>query len=347
MRGLVYHGDGGKQWERMPDPSIQKDTDVLIRVETTTICATDLHILEGRVPMVQPGTILGHEATGTVLEVGRASSVEVGDRVICKCVTSCGRCRYCRAGSFGQCIDEEGGWILGGKGHGVQAEFARIPFADNSLQKIPEGLTDEQAVYISDILTTGFEVGVLRANVQPGETIVVVGAGPIGLSTMAVASLYSPATIIAVEPSASRREFAARLADVVVAPEGARAAVDEATEGLGADVAIEAVGLPQTFEQCCELVRAGGRVANIGGHGQPATLHLETLWLKEITITTGIPNHRTAPILLNAIAAGRLDPTIFTTHRFALRDMMQAYDVFEHAVEADALKVLLTPGHRI
>lgn len=343
MKALVYQGSGRKQWERMPDPAMLRDTDAIIRVDSTTICGTDLHILEGGVPMVVPGRILGHEGTGTVIEVGRGTTgLKPGDRVLCKCVASCGKCRYCRAGIFGQCIDPEGGWMLGGKADGVQAEYARVAYADNSLIKIPDNLTDEQVIYLSDIMVTGFEVGVLRANLQPGETVVVIGAGPIGLSTMQVARLYSPAKIIAVEISDSRRKLAAAFADLVVTPEDARAAVDDATEGLGADVAIEAVGRARTFEHCCELVRVGGRVANIGLHSHPATLHLETLWIKEITITTGIPNHRTAPILINAIASGKLDPTRLTSHRYAMDDIMKAYDVFGNAAETQALKVLLT-----
>ncbi len=343
MKALVYHGNGKRQWESMPDPTIRRDSDAIIRVDSSTICGTDLHILEGGVPWITPGRILGHEGTGTVVEVGSATStLKIGERVLCKCVASCGKCRYCRAGQFGQCIDEEGGWMLGGKGDGVQAEYARIAHADNSLVKVPEDLTDEQVIYLSDIMVTGFEVGILRANVQPGETVVVVGAGPVGLSTMAVARLYSPATIIAVEISEARRRGAAAFADLVVSPEEAKLAVESATDGLGADVAIEAVGRAKTFEQCCELVRVGGRVANIGLHSHPATLHLETLWLKEVTITTGIPNHRTAQILLKAIRGGRLDPTRLTSHRYqSLHDMMAAYEIFENPTKTNAVKILL------
>lgn len=232
--------------------------------------------------------------------------------------------------------------MLGGKADGVQAEFARIAHADHSLVKVPQELTDEQVIYLSDIMVTGFEVGVLRANVQPGETVVVIGAGPVGLSTMAVARLYSPERVIAVELSDARREYAKSFADIVVSPAEAKEVVDSVTDGLGADVAIEAVGRASTFEQCCELVRVGGRVANIGLHSHPATLHLETLWLKEITITTGIPNHRTANILLNAIKSGALDPTKLTSHRYrSLHDMMQAYEVFENPAKTNALKILL------
>lgn len=342
MQALVYHGPGEKSWERMPDPSIVKDTDAIVRIDHSTICGTDLHILQGHVPTTDPGRILGHEATGTVVEVASGTStLKEGDRVLCACVSACGRCRYCRVGNFGQCIDEEGSWVLGHTVDGLQAEFARIPFADNSLHKIPDGISDEQVLYLTDILTTGYEVGVLLGQVQPGDTVVVVGTGPIGLSTMMVARLFSPATIIGVDKAESRREFAEKYADVVVAPEDAAAAVAEATEGLGADVAVEAVGIPETFEQCCELIRPGGHVANIGVHGAPAQLHLETLWAKQITITTGIPDCRAIPTLIRAVASGRLDPTSLTTHRYGLDETMEAYDTFTRPAETGALKVVL------
>jgi alcohol dehydrogenase len=343
VKALVYQGHHKKAWERMPDPGMLRDSDAIIKIDTATICGTDTHILDGGVPMVRPGTILGHEGTGTVIEVGSATTqLKPGDRVICKCVASCGKCSFCRQGNFGMCCDPEGGWMLGGKTHGVQAEYARIAYADTSLIKIPDELTSEQVVYLSDIMVTGFEVGILRANLQPGETVVVIGAGPIGLSTMAVARLYSPARIIAVEPSESRRRLAAKYADVAVTPDNAQAAVDEATDGVGADVAIEAVGKAVTFEQCCQLVRVGGRVANIGLHSHPVTLHMEDLWIKGISITMGIPNHRTAHILLNAIIRGTIDPTMLTTHRFKMDEIIHAYEVFSKPAENDAVKVLLS-----
>ena len=348
MKALVYQGNHAKAWERMRDPTMQRDSDAIIQIDTATICGTDTHILEGGVSLVQPGTILGHEGTGTVIEVGSATTrIKPGDRVICKCVASCGKCSFCRQGNFGMCSDPEGGWMLGGKAHGVQAEYARIPYADTSLIKIPEPLTSEQVVYLSDIMVTGFEVGILRARVQPGETVVVIGAGPIGLSTMAVARLYSPARLIAVEPSESRRRIAAKYADMAVTPENAQATVDEATGGVGADVAIEAVGKAATFEQCCQLVRVGGRVANIGLHSHPVTLHMEELWIKGISITMGIPDHRTGQVLLDAILKGTIDPTLLTTHRFRMDEIIDAYEVFSKPAESGAVKVLLTADSTI
>jgi alcohol dehydrogenase len=343
MRAVVYQGPGRKSWEEVADPKIEDDADAIVRIDTVTICGTDLHILKGDVPEVTPGRILGHEAVGTVVEAGMATrSVKEGDRVLLSCISACGRCRYCRVGQFGQCLGG-GGWIFGHLIDGVQAEFARVPFADTSTYRIPEGLTDEQVLYLSDVLPTGFEVGVLNGKVQPGDVVAVVGAGPIGLSAILGARLYSPAKVIAVDPTRSRRDWAERFgADLAVAPEQAKASVDALTGGLGADVTIEAVGIPETFEQCAELVRPGGHVANVGVHGRPATLHLERLWIKNVTITTGLVDSHTIPTLLRAIEGGQLDPTPFTTHRFALGDAMKAYDTFTRAGETNALKVAMS-----
>jgi len=343
MYAVVYHGPGDKRWEEAEDPKVVDDTDAVVRVDAVTICGTDLHILKGDVPAVTPGRILGHEAVGTVLETGSSvRSLREGDRVLLSCISACGRCRFCRSGQYGQCLGG-GGWIFGHLIDGVQAEYARVPFADTSTYKIPAGLTDEQVLYLADILPTGYEVGVLNGRVQPGDTVAVVGAGPIGLATILGARLYSPAAIVAIDPAESRRAWATTFgATAVAGPEEARAVVDELTDGLGADVAVEAVGIPETFEQCTELIRSGGRVANVGVHGRPATLHLESLWIRDVTITTGLVDTFSTPTLLRAVAAGQIDPTRFTTHRFPLEAAMDAYDIFARAAETNALKVLMT-----
>lgn len=340
MRALIYEAPGKMKWGTAPDPTIQEDTDIVVRVDLTTICGTDLHILKGDVPEVTAGRILGHEGVATVVEVGKGvRSVKKDDRVIVSCVSACGRCVYCRRQEFGQCLNG-GGWILGHTIDGLQAEYARLPFADNSVYQIPEGLTDEQVLYLSDILPTGYEVGVLNGQIVPGDVVAVVGAGPIGLAAIMTARLYSPAAIVAIDPTEARRTLAASFgATEAVTPKDARAAIDRLTDGLGADVAIEAVGLPQTFEQCTDLVRPGGHVANIGVHGEPVTLHLERLWIRNITITTGLVDTRTIPALLTAIQSGQLEPGAFTTHRFELDQMMDAYDTFGRAAETGALKV--------
>ena len=345
MKALVYHGPGQKAWETVPDPEIQEPTDVIVRIDSSTICGTDLHILKGDVPAVQPGTILGHEAVGTITELGSAvTTLAVGDRVLVSCISACGRCSYCREGHYGQCTGG-GGWIFGHLIDGLQAEFARVPFAETSVYKIPEELTDEQVLFLADILPTAYEVGVLNGKVEPGDTIAVVGAGPIGLATIMTARLRTPAKIIAIDLADARLARALDFgADVVInnGTEDALARVMELTGGRGVDTAIEAVGVPETFELCTELIRAGGRVANVGVHGCSATLHLETLWIRNVLIMTGLVDTFTTPILLRLIEGGRLDPTAFATHRFGLEETMEAYDVFADAANTQALKVVLS-----
>jgi alcohol dehydrogenase len=344
MKALVYHGPGERSWDEMPDPKIEEATDAIVRIDSATICGTDLHILKGDVPEVRPGTILGHEAVGTVVETGSAvTALAPGDRVLVSCITSCGRCRFCKEGRYGLCTGG-GGWIFGHLIDGLQAEYARVPFAETSVHKIPDELTDEDVLFLADILPTSFEVGVLNGGVQPGDTVAIVGAGPIGLAAVLTAKLFTPGRIVVIDPATARLERALELgADVVVdnGVEDAVQRVQELTSGLGADVAIEAVGLPETFELCADLVRPGGRVANVGVHGHPATLHLERLWIRDVTITTGLVDTFTTPRLLKLIAEGRLDATPFATHRFPLDETMAAYDVFADAASTNALKVVL------
>jgi alcohol dehydrogenase len=344
MKALVYHGPGLRSWEEKPDPSIQEPTDAVVRIDSATICGTDLHILKGDVPEVQPGTILGHEAVGTVVEIGAAvTTLEPGDRVLVSCITSCGRCAFCKQGHYGLCTGG-GGWIFGHLIDGLQAEYARVPFADTSLYRIPDELTDEDVLFLADILPTAYEVGVLNGGVGPGDTIAIVGAGPIGLATVLTAKLYTPGKIVAIDLADSRLEKAREFGADVTINNGQEDAVErmlELTDGLGADVAVEAVGVPETFELCAELVRPGGRIANVGVHGHPATLHLEKLWIRDVTITTGLVDTVTTPRLLKLIAEGRLDATPFATHRFPLDETMSAYDTFAAAAETEALKVVL------
>ncbi|HXN77732.1 MAG TPA: zinc-dependent alcohol dehydrogenase family protein [Candidatus Dormibacteraeota bacterium] len=345
MKALVYHGPGLRSWDTVANPTIQLPTDAIVKIDTATICGTDLHILKGDVPAVKPGTILGHEAVGTIVETGAAvTNFQIGDHVLVSCITSCGHCRFCKEGRYGQCTGG-GGWIFGHKIDGLQAEYARVPFADNSLYKVPAGLTDEQVLFLSDILPTSFEVGIQNGGVRPGDTVAIVGAGPIGLAAVMTAKLYTPAKIVVIDLDDGRlakaKEFGA---DVTInnGREDAVKRVLELTGGLGADVAVEAVGIPATFELAAELIRAGGTLANVGVHGKPVTLHLETLWIKDVTITTGLVDTRTIPQLLSLIAGGRLDPTVLSTHRFPLDSAMKAYDVFSDAAKTHALKVVLT-----
>lgn len=345
MKGLVYSGPGKRAWTTVPDPRIEDPRDAIIEVDAVTICGTDLHILGGDVPEVAAGTVLGHEAVGRVVRVGDGvAGLTVGDRVLASCISACGICRYCREGVYGQCLGG-GGWILGHTIDGVQSEYARVPFADLSTYKLPDQVSNESAVLLADILPTSYEVGVLNGQVRPGDTVVVVGAGPIGLAAVVTARLYSPAHIVVVDKAPSRLQ-AGKLfgADVTVAvgEQDPLAVVRELTGGLGADVVMEAVGTPQTFELCTTLVRPGGRVANIGVHGKPATLHLEDLWIRDVTITTGLVDTYSTPKLLGMLVAGQLDLGHMVTHRFGLDEFMDAYDVFSDPAHTGALKVVLS-----
>jgi len=345
MKALVYHGPDNKSWDDVPDPKLIDTTDAIVRVDATTICGSDLHILKGHLPEVAPGRILGHEAVGTVEEVGAAvSNVTPGDRVLVSCISACGRCRFCREGRYGQCLGG-GGWILGHNIDGTQAEKVRVPFCDTSTYPIPAGVTDEEFLMLADILPTAYEVGVLNGGVSPGDVVAIVGAGPIGLSAIVGSLLFSPSHVVAIDLADTRLEAAKSFgADVTVnnSRENAAAIVRGLTGGLGADVAIEAVGTPATFELATELVRPGGRVANIGVHGQPATLHLETLWTRDVTITTGLVDTHSTSTLSRLIATHQLDGKRFATHHFGIDDFMEAYEVFSNASETGALKVVLT-----
>jgi alcohol dehydrogenase len=345
MRALVYHGPGKRAWQEVPDPEITDESDVIVRVDATTICGTDLHILAGDVPEVHPGRILGHEAVGTVDEVGDdVHRLSPGDRVLVSCISACGTCRFCREGRYGQCA-EGGGWVLGHRIDGTQAEYVRVPYPDTSTYRVPDGVSDEEALMLADILPTGYEVGVLAGCVRPGDVVVVVGAGPVGLSAITCARLFSPSRVIAIDLSDVRlkeaREFGA---DITIndSREDVAAVIRDLTGRLGADVAIEAVGTPATFELAVKLVRPGGRVANIGVHGGPAMLHLEEQWARDITITTGVVDGSSIPILMRLVATGQLDAGRFVTHRFGMNEFEQAYDVFSDAASNGALKVVLT-----
>jgi alcohol dehydrogenase len=345
MKALTYLGPGEKSWTDVPDPTIRDDGDAIVRVEATTICGTDLHILKGDVPTVDVGRVLGHEAVGVVEAVGvGVKNVKVGDRVLVSCITACGACRFCREGRYGQCLGG-GGWILGHLIDGTQAELVRVPFADTSTHPAPAGVSDAELLMLSDILPTGYEVGVLNGAVRPGDTVAVVGAGPIGLAAISGARLFSPSHIIAIDKADSRLEAAKQFgADVTInnGREDALEVVRGLTDGLGADVAIEAVGVPAAFELTTELIRPGGRVANIGVHGTPATLHLETLWIRDVTITTGLVDTFSTPTLLRLLTSHQLDAGRFVTHHFTLDQMLEAYDVFGRAADTNALKVVIT-----
>jgi alcohol dehydrogenase len=344
MNALVYHGPGQKSWEERPAPTLQQPTDAIVRIVKTTICGTDLHILKGDLPEVTKGRILGHEGIGIIEEVGTAvTTFNKGDRVLISCISSCGKCAFCRKGMYSHC--EQGGWILGHLIDGTQAEYVRIPFADTSLYHIPEHANDDAIVMLSDILPTGFECGVLNGDVKPGDTVVIVGAGPVGLAALLTALFYTPALVIVVDVDDNRLAVAMTLGATQTINSQQEDAVHEVmklTEKKGADVAIEAVGIPATFDLCAAVIAAGGRIANVGVHGKPVALHLETLWSRNITITTRLVDTVTTPMLMKTVLAKKLDGTKLITHHFALNDIIRAYDTFEHAAREKALKVILT-----
>ncbi len=339
MRALVHHGPGRISWDNVPEPVIEAPTDAIVRVDTTTICGSDLHILSGELPEVKPGTVLGHEAVGVVSEVGpEVHRTRPGDHVIVSCVSACGECDFCRDAMYGQCRGG-GGWVLGNRIDGTQAEFVRVPFADYSTHRVPAGLSRQDAVLLAEVVPTAYEVGVRNGRVSPGDQVVVVGAGPVGIAAVITSRLLSPRRIIAVDLAPSRLETALRLgADAAELP---GRLIGDLADGVGADVAIEAAGDPDSFLLCTRVVRPGGHVANIGMHGKPATLHLEAMWRKNLTISTGQVDTYSIPSLIGMVVSGQLDISRLVTHHFPLNRMEEAYDVCTHGPETGALKVVL------
>ena len=344
MKALVYHGPGRRAFQDRPRPLLQDKTDAIVRVSTTTICGTDLHILKGDVPTVAEGRVLGHEAVGYVEETGSAvTGFEAGDKVLVSCISSCGRCDQCKKGMYSHC--RSGGWQLGHTLDGTQAEYVRIPHADGSLHHLPQDADEEACMLLSDIFPTGFECGVERGRVRPGDTVAIVGAGPIGLAALVTAQLYAPSALVMIDPDLNRlatsRLLGATETIKAADPNGAAEAVHALTNGEGVDVAIEAVGVPASFDTCQAIVAPGGRIANVGVHGKPVELRLERLWSHNVTITTRLVDTVSTPMLLKLVLSGRLQTKSLVTHRFALSEIMHAYDVFENAGREKALKVAI------
>jgi alcohol dehydrogenase len=344
VKALVYQGPGEKSWVDKTAPVIEKPTDAVVRILHTTICGTDLHILKGDVPAVTQGRTLGHEGVGVIEEVGSAvRNFKKGDHVLISCVTSCGSCPNCKRQLYSHCAD--GGWILGHLIDGTQAEQVRIPHADNSLYPIPAGADEQALVMLSDILPTGFEIGVLSGKVKPGDAVVIVGAGPIGMAALLTAQFYSPGMVIMVDVDANRLEVAMQFGATHALNPGQDdvvARIFELTDGIGADVAIEAVGIPASFDTCQQIIAPGGHIANVGVHGKSVELHLEKLWIQNINISTGLVNTNTTPMLMKTVQAGKIEPGKLITHRFKLGDILQAYEVFGNAAKEKAIKVVLS-----
>lgn len=345
MKALVYHGPDKLALEDKPTPVITAPTDAIVRITKTTICGTDLHIMKGDVPTVTDGRILGHEGVGIIEQVGGSvSSFKIGDHVLISCISSCGKCTNCKKGMYSHC-ENGGGWVLGNTIDGTQAEYVRIPFADNSLYPIPAGADEEALVMLSDILPTGFECGVLNGQVKPGDTVAIVGGGPIGLASLLTAQFFSPAEIIMVDVDGNRLEISRKFGATQIVNNSDGKAVEKImalTGNRGVDVAIEAIGMPSSFDICQAIVTAGGHIANIGVHGKPVQLNMDKLWSHNITLTTRLVDTVTTPMLLKTVLSGKIQPAQLITHHFALNDIMQAYKTFGNAMKERALKVIIT-----
>ncbi|MDH6235754.1 zinc-dependent alcohol dehydrogenase family protein [Cryobacterium sp. CG_9.6] len=349
MKALVYKGPNQASWEDVPNPQILQPTDIIVKIDTTTICGTDLHILKGDVPAVTPGRILGHEGVGTITEIGAAvTNLAIGDHVILACVSACGHCSYCKKGLFAHCLASEGapgvGWIFGHLIDGTQAEYVRVPFAETSVYPLPAGVTPQQGTLLSDILPTGHEIGVVDGHVKAGDVVAVIGAGPVGLSVIATAGLYGPSKVIAIDLDANRLDKAKLLGatdGVLSSDPDWKEQVLALTDGLGVDVSVEAVGIPQTFAMSLDIVRPGGHVANVGVHGKPVELPLQDLWIQNINISMGLVSTNTLDVLLKMVEQNKIPTEEFISHTFALQDMEKAYDVFGRAAETKAIKVMI------
>lgn len=343
MKAIVYHGPGKKSWDTIPVPQISQPTDAIVKITKTTVCGTDLHILKGDVPAVENGRVLGHEGVGIIEEVGGAvSNFKKGDHVLISCITSCGKCEYCKKQMYSHC--EDGGWILGHMIDGTQAEYVRIPHADNSLYPVPVGVDEEALVMLSDILPTGLEIGVLYGNVKPGDIVAIVGAGPVGMAALLTAQFFSPSELIMIDVDESRLSLAKKFGATKII----NSAKDDAVEMIlaqtkdGVDVAIEAVGISETFDICQNIVRPGGHVANVGVHGKSVDFQLQKLWIQNITLTTGLVNTNTTPMLLKTVISGKLAPENLITHRFTFDQFIHAYEVFSNAAAEKAMKVIIS-----
>ena len=345
MKAYTYVKPGLASFVDVDKPVIRKPTDAIVRIVKTTICGTDLHIIKGDVPACKSGTILGHEGIGIVEEVGAGvSNFKKGDKVLISCVCACGKCYYCKKGIYAHCEDE-GGWIFGHLIDGMQAEYLRVPHADNTLYHTPADLSDEALVMLSDILPTGYEIGVLKGKVEPGCSVAIVGSGPVGLAALLTAQFYSPAKLIMVDLDDNRLDTAVSFGATHKInssdPEKAIQEIYDLTDGRGVDVAIEAVGIPETFDLCQKIIGVDGTVANCGVHGKPVQFDLDTLWIRNINVTTGLVSTNTTPQLLKALESHKIEPEKLVTHYFKLSEIEKAYEVFGKAADHHAIKVII------
>ncbi len=347
MKALVHDGHGNIALLDRSRPRLAEPTDAVVRVTRSTICTSDLHIMRGAVPRAQPDTVLGHEFVGVVEEAGSGvRSFSPGDRVAVNCETFCGECFFCRRGWVNNC--ENGGWLLGCTIDGCQAEYVRVPYADNAFTRIPDGVSDEDALFLGDILATGWW-GARLAEIEPGSTVAVIGAGPVGLTTMMCARLTSPAQVIALDVDESRLALARErgLADVVINPaekslDEVESLVREQASGRGADAVVEAAGSDETFEMAWRIARPNAVVTLSAMYERDQTLPLPSMYGKNLTFKTGGVDASGLDEAMSLIEAGKLDTGLLISRRYPLNDILDAYRAFE-AHENGCLKVVVTP----
>lgn len=354
MKAMVYYGKGDVRFEERPKPELISSTDAIIRMTKTTICGTDLGILKGKNPEIETtsidkngkfdGRILGHEGVGIIEEVGSGvKNFKKGDKVIISCISRCGTCENCQKQLYSHCRNG-GGWIMGYMIDGTQAEFVRTPFADNSLYLLPDNLDDDSGVLLSDALPTAHEIGVQNGEIKPGDTVAIVGAGPVGMGCLMTALLYSPSQIIMIDIGENRLNMAKEMGatnTVNSSNEDAVTRVLELTQHRGVDCAIEAVGMEATWNICQSIVKEGGNLANVGVHGNPVKFSIEKLWIKNLTITTGLVNANTTGMLIKTCCSGKLPTEKLITHHFKFNEIDKAYNVFKHAAEEKAMKLII------
>jgi len=344
MKAYIYEKPGVAKLVDKEKPVVTESTDAIIRMVKTTICGTDLHIIKGDTPEVPQYTTLGHEGICIVESVGsNVNNFKVGDKVIVSCISSCGKCYYCKKGIYAHC-ENGGGWILGHLVDGTQAEYVKVPFADNSLYHAPTSLSDEALVMLSDILPTGYEIGVLKGKVKPGSTVAIVGAGPVGLASLLTAQFYSPSKIIMIDLDDHRLATAKKFGATHTINSSHVNEVIQQIKDInhrGVDVAIEAVGIPATFDLCQKLIGVDGTIANVGVHGLPVQFDIEKLWIKNINITTGLVSANTTEELLEALKSKIIQPEQLVTHYSKLSDIENAYDLFRNATDHKAIKLLI------
>lgn len=344
MKALVYRGSGQKSWEEKPKPVIQHPTDALVRILKTAIGINDLHLINNPIPMVQAGRIIGHEGVGIIEEVGsQICNFKKGDYVLISSVTACGKCSNCKKKIYSHC--EYGGWLLGNVIDGTQAEYVRIPFADNSLYCLPENADAEAFVMLSSVFPTAYECGVLQGNLRKGGSVAIIGAGPIGMAALLITQLSAPSQIIMIDFDDNRLHESLGLGAnhvINISHEFAVKSVMNLTNNQGVDTVIEAAGTSTTFEIAGEIVAVGGHIANVGIHEKGVNLHLDRLFSRNVTITTHVVDTNSIPLLIEKVVAGKLDPSKLVSHLFKLNQIMEAYEVFENASHEKVLKIVLT-----